>query len=318
VRNGERYVGQALDSLTRQTFSDFEVVVVDDGSTDGTVSAVAARRDPRVRLLRTSGLGIARALNLALDAAASELVARHDADDVSRPARFARQVAYLDEHPDVDVLATVCDFIDTEGRPHASAWVDGVRRQHDAATTPAALAALMPVTCCVAHGSIMARRAALRHANGYQEACVPAEDYDLWLRLLPTHRFAKLAEPLYAYRVHPGQSGAQQRQRQTGQALRAKLRWLRRAVPSLPAQPRLATSGHARGAAAYAEAAPDEGFAVVDPQADWDVLALTEIDDWPAALGRLGTRTLVGWPVFGNFIVNPECAGAGTCVASCT
>jgi hypothetical protein len=158
----------------------------------------------------------------------------------------------------------------------------------------------------VAHGSIMARRAVLVDAGGYRDDAVPADDYDLWLRLLPAHRFAKLAEPLYVYRLHDDQLGARQRARQTRQALRAKLSWLRRSVPRLPPQALLATRGHARGAAAYADAAPLAGFAVVDAAAAWDVMALTDVNDWPAALTRDAVGS--GQRVLGNFVVR-----AGLC-----
>jgi hypothetical protein len=113
---------------------------------------------------------------------------------------------------------------------------------------------------------------------------VPAEDYDLWLRLLPRHRFAKISDRLYHYRLHPFQTGAQSRQRQTERSILAKLEYLRGKYPTLPAQARLALAGSSRGTVYYAKAAPHAGFAIagvaLTPDElrtlDWNVAAITE------------------------------------------
>lgn len=272
VRNGMPWLPAALDSLLRQTLRDIEVLVLEDGSTDATVEALAGCRDDRVRVITTGGLGIAAALNLGLDAARGAYIARQDADDESLPQRLARQAACLDARPDIDVLATVTDYVDIDGRPLDNEWVRAVRRQHDAAQTPEAIAALMPVTCCLTHGSVMMRAAVLRGAGGYRPAFVPAEDYDLWLRLLPRHRFAKLGEPLYRYRVRPGSASAHQ----TELAILAKLEYLLRMHPSL-AGGTLATIGNLRGDAFYRAAAPVVGLRVGEAREPWDVLVVTDL-----------------------------------------
>jgi hypothetical protein len=208
-------------------------------------------------------------------------VARQDADDESRPQRLARQAACLDARRDIAVVATVADYMDLDGRALDNEWVRTIRRQQDVALEPDAIATLMPLTCCVTHGSIMARPEVLRAAGGYRAAFIPADDYDLWLRLLPQHRFVKLAEPLYRYRVHAEQLGAQLRSTQTTNAIRAKLAHVQRRYPSLPLQPRLAVLGSERGDAFYREVAPAAGFTVVQPHEPWDLLAVTD-------LGRVG------------------------------
>jgi hypothetical protein len=133
----------------------------------------------------------------------------------------------------------------------------------------------MPLTCCVTHGSILARTDVLRRAGGYRPEMVPAEDYDLWLRLLPRHRFLKLEERLYRYRVHADQSGARARERQTRHAVLAKLQHVRRRYPDLPEPARLGIVGSGRGDAYYRAIAAEAGFELSDA---WDVLAVTDFD----------------------------------------
>lgn len=294
VRNGMPWLPAALESVLRQTLRDLEVIVLEDGSTDGTAEALAACRDERVRVITTGGVGIAAALNLGLDAARGRYVARQDADDESLPQRLARQAACLDARRDIDVVATVADYMDLDGRPLDNEWVRTVRRQQDVARTPEAIAALMPVTCCITHGSVMARAEVLRGAGGYRPGFVPAEDYDLWLRLLPRHRFMKLDEALYRYRVRPGSASAHQ----TELAILAKLEHLLRVHPALGGGT-LATLGTLRGDAFYRAAAPVVGLRVGEVREPWDVLVVTDLarlDDFrdrlslddPARFARVG------------------------------
>ena len=184
VRNGMPWLPAALEGLWRQTFADFEVLAVEDGSTDATAAELARQTDRRLRVLPTGGVGLAKALNHGLAHARGALVARHDADDLSHPERLARQVAFLDAHREIDVLATAADYIGPDGEPVDDDWVRTVRRRQDVATTPEQIARLLPVTCCITHGSVMTRMAVLRGAGGYRDEFVPADDYDLWLRLL--------------------------------------------------------------------------------------------------------------------------------------
>jgi glycosyltransferase involved in cell wall biosynthesis len=309
VRNGLPWLQAALDGLWRQTFTQFEAVVIEDGSTDDTAALLARQTDPRLRVMSTGGVGIAEALNRGLAIARASLVARQDADDVSHPERLARQVAYLDAHPDVDVVASTADYIGPGGEEVDSDWVRAVRRVHDAATTPDEIARLMPVMCCITHGSVTARISVLRQAGGYAADCVPSDDYDLWLRLLPAHRFAKLPERLYRYRLHPQQLGNLSHERQTHQAIRAKLAWLRRVEPALPPRARLAATGSEVGRAWYARLAPAAGFVLVDLNDDWDVLALTDLFQLDTSM-----HTWLGCEpgrARGNFLVRDRVATAG-------
>jgi glycosyltransferase involved in cell wall biosynthesis len=312
VRDGGRWLVSALESLWRQSMESFEVIALEDGSTDGSAEVLARQTDPRLRVISTGGVGMARALNRGLDAALAPLVARHDADDLSHPDRLRRQAAFLECRRDIDVLATTADYIGPDGQVTRNDWVLAVRAGHDPAVTPEALACLLPVTCCITHGSVMARAAVLREAGGYRAEFWPAEDYELWLRLLPRHRFAKLPSRLYTYRVHPAQQGEGAKAQQTSNAIRAKLEWLRRAEPWLPASARIAAIGTPRGNAWYREVGRVTGLVPVEVDDPWDVLAVTDLTRLDESLEAHQARH--GGRVQGNFIVReqvPEPQGLG-------
>ena len=177
VYNGERYLDEALDSVLAQDFADFEVVVVDDGSTDGTAKLLraAVRRDARVRTFSIPNAGIVAALNHGLCECRGEYIARMDADDVCLPDRFGKQAAYLDEHPSCVLVGGFAQGIDAEGNelgrvsagPHA--------------TTD--LTVFPPRVALSIHPLVMLRRAAILTLDGYRGDFAHAEDYDLFLRL---------------------------------------------------------------------------------------------------------------------------------------
>lgn len=265
VRNGLPWLHDALDGLSRQTMADFEILALEDGSTDGTADLLASWPDGRLRVIATGGVGVAGALSIGLEQARAPLVARHDADDVSVAERFAMQVEYLANRTDIAVVASVADYIDAEGKPVDNDWVRAVRRQQDVALTPEQIRELMPLTCCITHGSVVARAGVLRAAGGYRQSTAPAEDYDLWLRLLPRTPIAKLPDRLYRYRVHEAQVSARANHHQLSQALAAKFRYLRRLCPQLPSPARLIVIGEGRGAAFYRALAATLGCEVVPP-----------------------------------------------------
>jgi glycosyltransferase involved in cell wall biosynthesis len=263
VRNGMRWLGDSLASLSGQTFGDFEIIALEDGSTDDTPQFLAAWPDPRLRVIQTGGVGIAAALTAGLEAARAALIARQDADDLSAPERLRAQVEYLDCHPGVALVACNADYIDEDGLAVDNSWVRTIRRQQDGATTPDLIRELMPLTCCITHGSIVARAAVLRAAGGYRQDTAPAEDYDLWLRLLPIASLAKLPQRLYQYRVHGEQVSARAKDEQIRRTIAAKLAHVRRVCPELPHDARLAIVGSGSGDEYYRAVAPQYGFRVL-------------------------------------------------------
>ena len=157
-------------------------------------------------------------------------------------------------------------------RTTGSARSDGSRTSR---SRPNDIRELMPLTCCVTHGSILARTDLLRAAGGYRPDLSPQEDYDLWLRLLPRANFTKLPEPLYQYRVHDTQASAQGKPHNIRTTIGIKLAYLRRVCPWLPTPARLAIAGTGRGVGYYNAVARDFQFvpAPTPPSANgWDVL----------------------------------------------
>jgi glycosyltransferase involved in cell wall biosynthesis len=195
VRDGERFLREAVESVLRQTYSDLELIAVDDGSTDGTAALLAGFGDERLRVLRQEPSGLVAALRRGVAEARAPLVARMDADDVSEPERLARQVELLERRPRVGMVATWTAVIDEEGRE--------LRRE----VLPPAhedLARRLLLRNPFQHGSVVLRRDALEEAGGYRDDYGANEDYDLWRRLARSWELACVPEVLYRYRVHPG------------------------------------------------------------------------------------------------------------------
>jgi len=187
VHDGAPSVAEAVASVLSQTAGDLELIVVDDGSADATPDLLAAARDPRVRVVRQERTGLTRALNRALGLARAPLVARLDADDVALPERLAYQRAFLERAPDVGLLGTAARELDADGR-----LVRIVQPPVDDVTLRRALIRANPFV----HSSVMARRALLERAGGYDETLPVAQDYDLWMRLARVTRLANLADVL--------------------------------------------------------------------------------------------------------------------------
>ncbi len=254
VYNAEAYLAQAVESVLGQTYTDFEFIIVDDGSRDSSPARLAeyAARDARVVVVgNASNQGLTRSLNTALARARGALIARQDADDLSLPERFERQVAFLDAQPRVGMLATAIRVIDGAGgtrhERYFDEWLD------DAALQQQLLRAF-----CIAHGSVMMRRAALERAGGYRPVMEPAEDQDLWLRLGEVTQLACLPEPLYHYRVHAASVSRTRNSEQTVRLAQVIESALRRRHGPQPTTEALRLAGRAHLKAALVAAAAED------------------------------------------------------------
>jgi glycosyltransferase involved in cell wall biosynthesis len=200
-RNAAATLPAALDSIAAQTLTDWEGLLIDDGSRDASAAIARARcaADRRWRLIRAGG-GLVDALNRGIAAARAPLIARMDADDIALPERLARQAATCGADPSLTVVSCL-----VEAFP-AAAITDGMRRYlawMNAARTPEAIRNALFVESPIAHPSAMIRTAALRAAGGYRAFDGP-EDYDLWLRLLlDGGRAAKVPDVLLRWRESP-------------------------------------------------------------------------------------------------------------------
>jgi len=199
VYNGERLLGEAVESILGQTFEDFELIAVDDGSKDRSLDMLQtyARKDPRVRVhpMPVNGGAIA-ARNTGIQFARGTFIAVMDADDVSLPHRLASQLKYLEDHPEAGVVGSYVQLIDGDG-------THGDIRKFP--TDPALMAWSMLFFNCLAHPSVMMRHDVLASANGYAPECKGgAEDYDLFARVSRTARLATIPDVLVLYRKWEG------------------------------------------------------------------------------------------------------------------
>lgn len=198
VYNGEDYLAEAIDSILGQTFTDFEFIVIDDGSRDSTRKIVEryAQTDARIRLISEQNTGLTQALRNGVAEAKAPLIARMDADDISTPDRFQRQVGLLAARP--DCVAATCHFVHFRD--------DGSIKMVSSNIGPEPLVPLYNNVCnrIGEHGQVMFRRAAYEQAGGYDPAVRYSEDYDLWSRLLLIGGFAIVEDVLYKWPVGHG------------------------------------------------------------------------------------------------------------------
>ena len=217
VYNAEAYVREAVESILAQTFTDFECIIINDGSTDGSGAILRelAACDARIVLVEQSNEGLVSALNKGLKMACADLIARMDADDVSMPERFALQHAGMMKEPELAVLGSFIRVMDKAGN---------IIRLSEYPLTPKETARHVEKSCPVAHPAVMMRRDAVLKIGGYRKAFCPAEDYDLWLRMSDLGQaIANLPQPLLNYREHGSNVSAVHWQTQRRSTILARL-----------------------------------------------------------------------------------------------
>ena len=197
VYNGAAYVSQAVQSILAQTWSDFEFIIINDGSTDRSRSLLEtfARADARIRLTSRPNTGIVGALNDGLAQARGELVARMDADDISMPERLARQVAFMRSRPEVVAAGSRVRGIDPCG-------CELFRSSHKLEHAEIEAELLNGVGWAIVHPAAMLRREAVERVGGYRMKFEWVEDLDLFLRLGEIGKLANLPDELLQYRQH--------------------------------------------------------------------------------------------------------------------
>ena len=199
VYNAARYLPQAIDSILKQSFTKFELIAVDDGSTDDSPRILRgfAERDPRVRVISRANTGIVGALNDGIGASHAELIARMDSDDISLPERLEKQVSYMNEHRDCVLLGAQVQVIDPHGMPLFRSANPLDHESIDAAL-------MLGKGGVLRHPSAIIRRDAFTRVGGYRPQYQWAEDVDLFLRLAEVGRIANLPDILLHYRQHCG------------------------------------------------------------------------------------------------------------------
>ena len=218
TRNAAPFLHEAVESILAQTMSNFEFIIVEDASTDGSAAVLAAFHDPRLRIVRNDRQrGQTISFNLGAEQARGEFLARMDADDISDPSRFEKQIACFDAKPDLGVCGTWTRIFGD--------------RTHDVVSLPVsheAIAAGMLFRPHIANPSVMMRTAVFLEAGGFDTGFAQAEDYELWSRLIFRTRFANSPEVLLAYRSHPGQIGRALAAQEDAHARRVQAKLLER------------------------------------------------------------------------------------------
>jgi glycosyltransferase involved in cell wall biosynthesis len=197
VYNAERFLKQAVQSVLSQTFTDFELLIINDGSTDASVSIIQSFDDPRIRLVHNEkNIGVIGTLNKGLALAKGQYIARMDADDCCLPIRLEKQIRYLGRNSEVAVLATHIIQVNAHDE-ELGHWDDDIQN-----TKPYQIFKTLAKTNCIAHPTVMMRTEIVR-SYGYHENQKGSEDWDLWMRLVSDgYRIDKLPEFLLKYRLH--------------------------------------------------------------------------------------------------------------------
>ena len=223
VYNGASTLDEALDSVAAQTMGDFEIVVVDDGSTDATPALLQRRANPRTRVISSTHVGLLEALNLGLEACRAPYVARLDADDICLPQRLERQLSIMEGDDSIAVCGTQVEAF--PANDIAEGFHIYVQWQNDLVTHDDICREIF-IESPIAHPSSMMRRLELVEMGAYQERGW-AEDYDLWLRYHAAgRRFAKVAEPLVWWREHEARATRTDSRYSIENFLRAKSHYL--------------------------------------------------------------------------------------------
>ena len=229
VYNAARFVAETVETVLGQTFPDFEFVIINDGSTDDSLSILQgyAKRDARIKLISRPNTGYVVALNEGLEVAKGRFVARIDADDLSDPRRLELQVERMRREPDLVALGSCASAIDEDGLPLGD--------YSNPLTHEEIEAAHLRGESSIHHPAVMMRPEAVRKVGGYRKQFMPCEDFDLWLRLGEVGRLANLPERLLTKRLFAGSAVAttlDKQERLVRQILDET--WKRRGLPGEP------------------------------------------------------------------------------------
>jgi glycosyltransferase involved in cell wall biosynthesis len=196
VFNGEAFLKQALLSILDQTFKNFELIIVDDASTDKTISILKNFKDKRAKIIRNKeNLGVSKSLNLGIKEAEGEYIARFDADDICKPDRLKKQVEFLDSHPEYVLVSSGAELINASGK---------IIGKEDYPSEDKQLRLNLYKRNSFVHPAAMYRKKAFEKVGGYRNIFNGAEDYDLWFRLMRLGKAFNFKEPLIQRRFFSG------------------------------------------------------------------------------------------------------------------
>ncbi|WP_170982855.1 glycosyltransferase family 2 protein [Dyadobacter frigoris] len=193
--NAGKFIGEAIRSVLGQSFSDFELLIVNDGSTDGTLSVIQTFDDERITVINQANKGIAAALNIGLRYAKAFYIARFDADDICYPDRLKIQYEFITSNPDFSIVGSGADYVDLYGNYVFTHQPDGF--------TNAQIQQLSYKICPFIHSGVLYKKETILGYGGYNERAYTYEDHFLWANILKNEKVCNLAQPLIKVRLNP-------------------------------------------------------------------------------------------------------------------
>jgi len=222
VYNVSAYLGEAIRSILQQSLTDFELIILNDGSTDQTENVVLSFSDDRIRYIKNEqNSGLIYTLNKGIDLATAEWIARMDGDDIADHQRIEKQWQYIQANPGIKVVATRVSLIDERGEPNGR-W-----KEDESEVTPKQIRDFLPKNNCIAHPSIMINTELIKKYR-YDPRQLHTEDYDLWLRLSADGiEIYKVDEPLLLHRIHTSSVTRKDQENVFFKLARAKFRFVK-------------------------------------------------------------------------------------------
>ncbi|SCA63546.1 Uncharacterized glycosyltransferase HI_1578 [Chlamydiales bacterium SCGC AG-110-M15] len=220
VYNAESTLEDSLDSLLKQTYTNFEIIALNDGSTDQSESILNAysKKDPRIKVLHQDNCGLTISLNRAIKKAQGKYLARQDADDISLPTRLEKQVAFLENNPDHFLIGS--HFLDLDASNDSLKEPSFLHFPYSDTNVRLTL----PMSNCFCHSSVLFRNDYTLVQSFYDESFTYAQDYEFWIRIAKHYKLANLKDSLVYRRVHPDAISTKKQKAQRYHAVRAKLR----------------------------------------------------------------------------------------------
>lgn len=193
--NAARYISDAISSVLEQSFTDFELLIINDGSTDDTVDIILSFQDSRIILISQNNQGIAAALNIGLSHARAAYIARFDADDICMPNRLKVQYDFITAYPEYSIIGTAADYVDVMGHY--------IFTHHPAAHLNEEIQQLSYTVCPFIHSSVFYKKELIISNGGYNANAYTYEDHFLWLNVLKSTKACNLSQPLIKVRFNP-------------------------------------------------------------------------------------------------------------------
>jgi len=193
--NAGKYIGEAIASVLNQSFTDFELLIINDGSTDDTVEIIRSFSDPRIVLISQQNKGVAAALNLGLINARSPYIARFDADDICYPNRLKIQYDFITAYPQYSIVGSAADYIDADGSYIFTHHPEGHLNEE--------IQQLKFSTCPFIHSSVIYKKETILNNGGYNENAYTYEDHFLWANILKDEKACNLSQALIKVRLNP-------------------------------------------------------------------------------------------------------------------